>query len=883
MIKHTLVTFGRIGVESAKAEMARAGTVGGQVMSFEHMVERLAGGFLRTVDMTSLREASACALEEADIGELNAIRSMPGMARATASSLMAWWMSGLNAKDYDSSPRMRAVFALEEAVEAFLPNHMRKPADIVALACANADHANAIFGKVVFSGMTDLHPVWRPVLEAMCRNQDFRFVWDCGPTTPPSFLEALPAVNKEIWDRNAEKPTVKAETFSDIHHEVIEALRWANGLLAAGVPGKDIAIAAASVATYEATVATVARYSDVDLYLAGGLPALMTPEGQECAALADVLVRGISVKRIRRLVDAAGENEAFLGLPQDWISKFPKDASLKTLDRWVRLLSRNDLGEERRILEPIVTLLDRGVAASAEAGRELLSQGARRIWERALKSGPASAVDLTLKTLRAAPQGTSLDKVTFMSAGDLVAAPRSHVRLVGLSSGLWPRRDAEDALIPGYVVPTRVLSPMSRTEIDRRDFDTIVKGTSAEVVLSWSRTDAQGRLTRPSGIVSRVDIETHTHLERTDKRPFPMSRSDLMFMRPLDYSKTTDAVRSKMAVLDWERPTLTEHDGLVPASHPRIEAAFAQIQSATSLRLMIRDPLAYMWKYALGFHSPEFEDEPLTVDSRTFGNIVHEILKTVVRKLEKGDGFTAASDNLLKVETQMARMRVGAWFEQSRPVPPTLIWATTLDLAEEIAYKALTFREARLEGARSYAEIPFGKNVEYPPDSVPWVVDRDVEIPGTGIRVGGIMDRLDLLLEASTAHVLDYKTGKTPTGAETIGIAGGKEVQRTIYYHALKALLDGVDTVISALYYPATGTYVPLENTEQHVEDVAMAIRAALLTLRNGHAYPGIDAADTYNDMLFAYPERARSVYLERKMALIGTEFEELIKVWDMK
>lgn len=887
MAKSTIITFGRVALEAHRARLARAQSVGGQALTLEHMVERLAGGFLRIVDVMTLREAVSQALPDADVGELEAIKDRPGMVVACADSLMAWWMSGLSPDRFLGHRRIEALAGLEAAVERELPAHVRKPADIVALAVERAGFARKLFGEMRFTGMTDLHPVWRPVLAALAGEGGPGFVWDGGALPAPDFLkepafaEAIGHGRVSLTTGNPAAPATRAVTCADARHEVVEALRWAMELLDAGERPEDIAIATVATAAYEGLMATVSRHGDVDLHMAQGLPALMTPAGQECAALADILLRGLTHKRFRRFADVRGDAGPFEGLPERWADRLPHEASLKTLERWGRLLARNDLSDLRDTVFGVVETLSRGIDAARGEARGLLSPEARVLWDAALRSGPAAAIDVTLKRMRTRARGSALDRVCFMHARDLVAAPRKHVRLIGLASRLWPRRDPEDGLLPGYVVPKRLLSPMSLGEIDRRDFRSILATTVGSVVFSWPRLDQDGREQRPSPLVPDVAARHAQFLERERQSLHPASEGDRIFMRPAEFAETDSAKRAKRASLNWVRPTITEHDGLIPPGHPRLEAVFDQVQSATSLRRMIRDPLGYVWKYALGFDAPEFEDEPLVVDARVLGNLVHAILRLAAERLERGEGLAAARPEAIASAVRKARFDAGVRMEQTQPIPPALIWTQALDLAETFARDALAFRGEMAAGTRAYAEVPFGGSREWIGDDLPWATDGQVLIPGTGVKVQGVIDRLDLSPDG-TAHVVDYKTGKTPKTPSAVGIDGGKELQRAIYRYAAETLLDGIDEVVSALFFAESKTYVPLDDPEHHLRNVTEAVRAAMTAIRGGHALPGVDASDAYNDLLFAYPARAASVYLKEKRELIGPEFDDLKKIWSI-
>lgn len=887
MLKKTTITFGKIALEAERATLARENSLGGQVLAFEHMVERLAGGFLKIVDILTLRESVARVLPGTDVGELEGIKHLPGMTFACARSLMAWWMSGLRQSDYMASPRMRALFALEAAVEADLPYHMRKPSDIVDLACARVAHAPRIFGRLVFKGMTDLHPVWRPVLFSLREIEGYGFEWAGGPLSRPAWLSEFSEGMIEDTVCVPHEPSLSAETSADARHEVLEALRWAFGLMAKGHRGEDIAIAAVSSGVYQGLVYSEARHCDIEVHLAHGIPALQTTEGQQCAALADVLIRGLSHKRVRRLADVLGTVGAFAGLPGDWTHRIPQDASLLTVERWKMALHRRDMEPFRAVAEKAVDLLALGVGEALAVGHAFLPERALSMWTRALQNGPASALDQTLRGMRTQIDGTALDRVCFMAAADLVAAPRRFVRLLGMTSRAWPRREPDDSLIPDYIAPRRVLSPMSVSDLDRRDFESILRTTENEVVFSWPRADAEGRELRPSTLVPVALAKSAAHLDRARTNEYAISEGDRLFMRSNEFSRLPHAMRAQEASRNWSRPSITEHDGLIAADHPRVEALFGQVQSATSLQKMIRDPLGFVWKYGLGFHAPEYDDEPLLVDARVFGNIVHAILRYAVEKLSRKGGFTKVSRDVLRVEVRKARLETATQMERSKPIPPPLVWTQTLDRAEDTAIRTLLFDYGHGAGdIVSYAEIPFGKpDRDYLREDLPWALDKAVVIPGTGIRIRGSLDRFDLSASTAMKLVVDYKTGKTPKKPSEIGIAGGQELQRGLYTFAVQTLTESEDTsgIVAALYYPLTDTYVPMEDIDTHLGQIVSAVGEAQSVLRKGFALPGIAAPDEYNDMLFAYPARAASIYLENKRAFIGDEFDGLRQVWETK
>ena len=58
---------------------------------------------------------------------------------------------------------------------------------------------------------------------------------------------------------------------------------------------------------------------------------------------------------------------------------------------------------------------------------------------------------------------------------------------------------------------------------------------------------------------------------------------------------------------------------------------------------MLRDPLAFVWRYALGWRSPVEDEGPLSLDTRAFGELVHEMPKRAVDTLEPNPGYLGAA------------------------------------------------------------------------------------------------------------------------------------------------------------------------------------------------------------------------------------------------
>jgi hypothetical protein len=878
-LKSTLIVNGRMALRTERLAAARAGAMGTQVMTVEHAAARLAGGFLQIIDLATLRGLINDIILDTDLGELNPMRGRPGMPNACASTLMKYWLSGIAPEGYSGNGRIRAILALEEAVMEVMPKNLMRPADLVSLAVSRIEHAPMIFGEVVFRNMTELHPVWRSLFDAFA--SVLPVTWDAGPRDLPEFVKRRRDIKRHT--SKPLTPPITSVSCASERHEVVEAVRWVRETILSGVSPDQIAVATVSMQTYDDLVASVVAETDAPIHMTSGIPALLTVHGQTAAALADAMLRGISQKRICRLFSLMGPGQGVLiELPNDWEASLPPDASLTTVLRWKKALERRpSTAPLADTIIPILDLISKGPQKAAEIGEGILWPDAHALWSRALKDGPATALDRTLKALKVDDRSSPLTSACFMTAEDLAASPRSHVRLIGLTSRNWPRHQTEDALIPRHIVPSDVLDPMPLARVDRIDYQTIMSTTAEMIVLSWPRRDGKGRDLGVSGLVPKFLRDRTRHLHRSRIARFALSETDRLLSRPDEFKKRPDAQAVIATISDWHSEDVTPHDGLIGADHPRIRAVLANPQSATSLRKLLRDPLGYVWSYALGFEAPEYEDEPLLLDPRQFGNIVHDILRRTVEHLDREGGFTKVSRQRLFKAIEDARLDVGGLVETSQPVPPALIWFQTMDMAETFAKTALARPLSEgMTDIRSFAEVAFGKEPKWINSDRPWEQDVVVTIPGTDIKVQGVIDRLDIADGGKRSFVVDYKSGKTPASVAKFVLNGGKELQRPIYSFAVKTLLGSDVEVEAALSYPLTGTYAILPEADSALTILAAFIGEAATLLRQGTVTAGIDAEDAYSETKFALPAQADALYLSRKEEARLRTLQPIVGLW---
>ncbi len=884
MKRRTVVVEGPLAFRMRRLAAARGSEAGLQIVTLPLLAARLAGGFRRPARSQDVEPAIRLALAAPGFAELEAIRQLPGMTRSIAWTLSAVWDADLSLRGMaHENARLGDLALIEQRVMAALPAGVLTPRDLRDMAVARLEHAPALLGPVTLDRLSTVAPVWRPLMQKLERTIDL--CWDDPGTMDtgwfPGRIVAVPP------------PAVVAPgivSCADPHAEVVEALRWVRELLATGVARpEEIAICAPSPEPWDEHILVLAAAAELPIHFSHGVTALSSREGQACGALADLLLNGLSQDRIRRLFGhAAGSSRALAGLPRDWTTGLRPGAGLLAVDQWRQALDdaavgRGDGVDPSPLVVPILELLAKGLGVADEAGEELLGAAARSLWIEALRHAPPEALEFSLQELRLPHGRDPGSSVAWCPVSHLVGAPRRWVRLLGLTGRYWPRRAAENPLLPDHILSRHLLDPDPVTERDRRAFARITERATGACVLSRSRRDAQGSLLAASPLLAAFEPAVLLKRGRTPRQAF--SESDRLLARPQD-AVTVPAIASATACWrDWRTPVVTPHDGHTRRDHPIIRRAIAETQSATSLRLMLRDPLAFVWRYGLGWRSAVEDEQPLRLDARAFGELVHELLKRTVDGLEPHPGYARAAR--LEIENALAAAVVGTrtrW-PLERSTPPALLWQHTLEAAAALALKALTLDEAFQPGTRSWTEVGFGLDPAGAIDAdLPWNPEIDVPIPGTHVRIRGRIDRRDLNPAAAAVRLSDYKTGVEPKRADQIVLHGGTELQRVVYAVAARHLLPDLRHIVARLVFLGDDTPHPyrLADVDAAVAEIARHVGAACALLDQGTALPGPDAHERWNDYRLALPAGA-ATYFHLKQSAFGRAFGDFSRVWSCR
>jgi hypothetical protein len=873
MDRLTVVVDGPLAFQMRRWEAVTRRESGVQICTLPMLAARLAGGFYRAAGPLELQPAIARALAQGGFLDLDSMRELPGMIRAVARTLADLWASDVNLADLaNANSRLIDVGVIEQRTREALPVAVLAPPVLRDRALARAAHAAATLGAIVLDRISDVPRIWRPLLTALQEKVSVRWI-DPSAADRNWFSGEVEAIEA------ASEPLLEVVSCADPHAEAIESLRWARELIASGkARPEQIAICASSTQPWDEHFLTLATSSDVPLHFSSGRPALSTRAGQACGALADLLQNGLSQDRVRRLLSYyRGE------VPPQWAKGIPTSATLREVNQWQHALDQALPREPQRVdpapvLLPILDLLSEGITVVAQAGERLLEPVAQSLWTSALSLAPAQALEFSLQTLRVTDPLDPCASVVWGPARHFVGAPRAYVRLIGLNSGSWPRRTTEDPLLPEHLRSWPSIEAESITQEDRSAFHRIT-ARAQDCTISFSRRDGAGRPLSASPLVSAHAAKLLTR-GRIPAHAF--NEADRLMARPKEAVQSPRVARSLECWRAWQSGTVTAHDGVVRADHPLIARATARVQSATSLRLMLRDPLTFVWRYALDWYTPVEEEEPLTLTDRAAGELVHELLRRSVSALEPAPGYSNATEAQIDAALEEAVRQVREQWPLLRSVPPKLLWEHTLRGSRQLAKEALTF-EARSPNTRYWTEVPFGQEKEQPGEW-PWDPRTTVSVPGANVAIRGSIDRVDCSGEGPRVQVTDYKTGAAPGRANKLVLGGGAELQRVIYAVAIRALLPAAPQVVARLVYLGgeEARTFELDDLEGAIQTVAKAIVEACRVLHQGQGVPHTRRRqdEPEDDFRLALPADLET-YIERKRpALRDALGEALQRFW---
>jgi hypothetical protein len=469
----------------------------------QQLAEVLAGGFLHIVSKPDSQQLVSRALSELHFRSIEAIKTLPGMVNAVCRSLHKAWSARLDLQRWgkERGESVADLAAIETYVREHLPPGSLLPVDISGPAAARVNHARHVPGDIEVHGIVGLSPCWQPVVAELAKHVAVR--WHACKADGDD-LRWVDRTGVELIWHPERRESQQAVACASPKHEAVEALRWARELISSKrARPHEIAIVAASVEDWDDHFRALVADSQLPVHFAHGVPAVSGYAGQLCAALAEVMLHGLSHDRVVRALRRVRDCDALAKLPEDWYMKLTREAPLLIREHWDFELARiadEDGSDFRSVLGPLLVLLGRGPEAADEAGEMLLNGQALAIWKQALLDGPPQALATTLAAQRIPDTTDPAGNILWGSAAALLGTQRKFVRLLGLNSSQWPRRTREDSLLPSHLVPTGELEPISVPEFDRLCFRHLCN-QACDVVYSLCRRGNDGRLLGPSPLL----------------------------------------------------------------------------------------------------------------------------------------------------------------------------------------------------------------------------------------------------------------------------------------------------------------------------------------------------------------------------------------------
>jgi RecB family exonuclease len=888
MYRRTAVVCNTVGWHERRFRAALDREHGLRIVTIQQLAELLAGGFLRILGRPDLQQLVTRALSELSFGAIEPIKALPGMVNAVCRSLRKVWNANVDLHWWGGKcgDSVADLAAIESFVRSNLPPASLLPSQLLREAERHVHQARHLTGDVDIHGIVGFDVSWRPLLVDLSRHVAVR--WHACKDDQDDLRWAESSGIEIVWHAG-NHGTAEGVVCANPKHEALEALRWARELISSKrARPHEVAIVAASVEDWDDHLRALVADSLLPVHFVHGIPAVSRFEGQQCAALAEVMLHGLSHDRVVRALRATHDCDALVELPKDWYRKLTAAAPLLEREHWnfeLKRIADQDEMELRPILEPVLDLLAAGPKGAVRAGETLLTRWALTTWQQAMLDGPPEALATTLAAQRVPDNTDPAGSILWGSAAALLGTERKFVRLLGLNSSQWPRRSREDSLLPSHLLPASQLEPLSRPDFDRLCLRYLRNRASA-VVYSRSLRGSDGRLLGrspllPDGLCMRRFVRARIPAHA-------MSESDRLLANPNEFRQTPLAISARSCLTDWCDPELTAHDGIVRANHPAILRCLRKPHSTTSLRTLLTDPLAFLWQYCLGWWEPQdlAGEQPVVVDGLSEGSLFHKMLEHAARRLEHEPGAMAkVLPHQLEMAIEDAVNEVGESWGRANPVPPPRIWRRLLERGRDVVLAAFRGMPPSLEMQRTYVEVPFGYS-EQSRDGRPWdpAVVVTFNANGFALPLRGRIDRLDLSGDGKRARVLDYKTvGKAP--AEDPGLKQGQELQRCIYTHVVRQLLVGTDVEAALMYPGQTNGYFILSNANQMLAQLTANIEAAVHNAQRGCLPFGSLTEEKANKNYvyapaFAYPANAKGLYFPLKRDARDVAVGDLLSLW---
>ena len=261
-----------------------------------------------------------------------------------------------------------------------------------------------------------------------------------------------------------------------------------------------------------------------------------------------------------------------------------------------------------------------------------------------------------------------------------------------------------------------------------------------------------------------------------------------------------------------ELPQLTAFDGLIEAE--AVQSTLRQHLfphglrlSASALESYARCPFRYFLSVVLHLTPWEEPEHIMTILPRDRGVLLHDILYDFFSQLRTANRLPLATQRLPELQTLLRHVSEEHFsrFARRRPVGLPLLWEMEREQLSRRLQAFLKRDYGEVGFCPEAFEVQFGLGDEetekvaahfFPSQSIPFTLDT-----GEDVQLRGRIDRIDVDHKQNCARILDYKTGKAPSGC----FAGGTALQLSLYLFAAQYLRPDL-TWVSSEYTSVDGS-----------------------------------------------------------------------------
>jgi ATP-dependent helicase/nuclease subunit B len=384
---------------------------------------------------------------------------------------------------------------------------------------------------------------------------------------------------------------------------------------------------------------------------------------------------------------------------------------------------------------------------------------------------------------------------------------RRAVFVVGLDAGRFPGTGGLDPLLTDQdrrrIANTLTTSSERIAEAQYR-FAALFARLRGRVTLSYAAYDAvEGRKLSPSATVLQAyrlaignaganyeDLRTALGALATavPQRDASVDHDDVWLAAMADgglMRSSQDAVRAAFVGLDRGLRARSERaakessrfHGLIGTRDSLDPRTTQDVLSASRLETLGACGLRYFYQYVLGIRPPDIAefDPAVWLDPRNRGSLLHDVYEHALRaaRVQNIEVLTSEFEHLA---LRVLEAECVTWRERVPPPSDTVYEREVGELRQDVAAFADMCRN---DGAKWVElELQFGWGGREP---------VQIDLPGGSIRLGGRIDRIDLL-EDNRLLVIDYKTGGT-SQYQALAFHGGRRLQHFLYAIAAEQLL----------------------------------------------------------------------------------------------